>query len=241
MLLVVATAAFVAGLIQTLTGFGAGVIMVFVLSNYLGMIAAPAINTSICLGLTTVLSIKYWKSIELRRMAAPIVTYTILSAISIYFVTSINIHALAVAFGIFLVCISVFSLFFSNRIRIREKKAVLLAFSMISGVFSGLFGVGGPLLAVYLVSTTEKQESYIANTQFLFTATNIINMGLRIIRGIYIPAYIGYSAIGLSAILLGMFLGIRVRERINVALLKKVVYLFVLLSGIATIVQHAAL
>ena len=238
MLWVIGLGAFAAGLIQTMTGFGAGVIMVFILSNYLGMIAAPAINTSICLGLTAVLSIKYRKSIEWKRMFLPIVLYTILSAISIYFVTSINIHVLAVAFGVFLIGISLFSLFFSGKVVMRKNQAVLLIFSMISGVFSGLFGIGGPLLAVYLVSTTDTQDAYIADTQFLFTATNIMNMAIRVLRGIYQPSYIPYSAVGLAAILLGMCIGIRVQRLINISKLKTVVYIFVLCSGIVTILQH---
>ena len=87
---IVAVGAFVAGTVQTLTGFGAGVIMVLLLSTQLGMIAAPAVNTSICLGLTTVLTVRYWKSIEFRKMALPIALYTVLSAVSIYFVTRID-------------------------------------------------------------------------------------------------------------------------------------------------------
>ena len=235
---IVAVGAFVAGTVQTLTGFGAGVIMVLLLSTQLGMIAAPAVNTSICLGLTTVLTVRYWKSIEFRKMALPIALYTVLSAVSIYFVTRIDMDLLAISFGVFLIGLSVFSLFFSKRIRIRENILLLLAFAMISGVFSGLFGVGGPLLAAYLIAVTNSQESYIGNTQFLFTATNIINMGIRIARGIYKPEYIGYSLVGIAAVLIGMMLGNRIRERINIALLKKMVYVFVFLSGVATILQH---
>ena len=71
--------AIIAGMIHTITGFGAGVLLIVILSNFYTMLAAPAINTSICLGLTVALTWKYRKLIRPRLIILPAIVYATVS------------------------------------------------------------------------------------------------------------------------------------------------------------------
>jgi uncharacterized membrane protein YfcA len=105
-------------------------------------------------------------------------------------------------------------------------------------VTSGLFGIGGPLMAVYFVSVSRDKESYIANIQCLFAVTNVVNFLLRISKGIYTVDLIPITLLGFAGITLGKMLGLRLLERMELEGMKKWVYLFVGASGVLTVLQQ---
>ena len=56
--LAVALSAALGGFVQSITGFGAAVVMMTILPYFFTMAVAPSVSTSICLGLTVTLA---WK------------------------------------------------------------------------------------------------------------------------------------------------------------------------------------
>lgn len=236
--LAVAITSFAAGVVQTVTGFGAGVLIIMTLTQFYNMLIAPAINTSICLIITAYLAWKNRKQIDLRLIRLPIVAYSITSASVILVAEFFDINLLAVSFGIFLIGLSAYFLFFADRIRLQASIRTALICSIISGLFSGLFGVGGPVLGLYLITVTDSHERYIGNIQFLFLVTNISNLTVRVLRGIYSMEFLPVTIIGIISILAGARIGFWICRKLNIELLKKIVYVFVGISGIVTIFQH---
>ena len=53
--LAVALSAALGGFVQSITGFGAAVVMMTILPYFFTMVVAPSVSTSICLGLTVTL------------------------------------------------------------------------------------------------------------------------------------------------------------------------------------------
>ena len=58
---IVGTSAAVAGIVQNIAGFGAGIILMMILPHFYGVLGAPALNTGICMVMTTLLAIRYRK------------------------------------------------------------------------------------------------------------------------------------------------------------------------------------
>lgn len=230
--------AIIAGMIHTITGFGAGVLLIVILSNFYTMLAAPAINTSICLGLTVALTWKYRKLIRPRLIILPAIFYTAVSVSIIRFIHLFDLRLLALSFGVFLMVLSVFLLFVQKKVHLKGNTPTAIGAAMVSGLFSGLFGVGGPIMGLYLINVTDDHESYLANLEFLFTITNIINLTARAVRGIYTVDLIPVSLIGIGAVFLGIYMGTWIYRKINASLLKTIVYIFVGISGIVTLIQH---
>ena len=230
--------AIIAGMIHTITGFGAGVLLIVILSNFYSMLTAPAINTSICLGLTLVLTWKYRKLIQPRLILLPVLFYVFMSVSIIRFVHLFNLRVLAISFGVFLIVLSTFLLFFIKKTKLKGNTPTAIVAALFSGLFSGLFGVGGPIMGLYLINVTDSHDAYLANLEFLFTITNIINLTARIVRGIYTVDLVPVSLIGIGAVFLGIRMGSWVYHKINVDLLKTIVYFFVGISGLITLIQH---
>ena len=237
MWIVLFVSAFLAGAIQTVTGFGAGVLLILVLSNFYSLVVAPTLNTSICLGITAVLTWRHRKKLELKLILFPVIIYCIVSVSIIYSVEKIDLGMLSLCFGIFLITLGGYFLLFADRIRLKGNPCTGGICAAISGLFSGLFGVGGPVMGLYLITVTSDHETYLANIQFLFTITNIINLTARCICGIYVLDLLPVSILGIVAVNLGSLGGRWLCQKLNIEILKKIIYLFVCVSGIVTLIQ----
>ena len=236
--LAVSLGAMLGGMVQTVTGFGAGVVLILILSRFFDMLAAPGINNVVCMSLTVMLSWQHRGKIDLRKVLLPAVPFACVSVLTIHLAQNADLSILGVVFGLFLVALSVYFFCFDKKVKLRGDVPTAVLCAAISGVFSGLFGVGGPLMALYFLQITKDREEYIGNLQFFFTLTNIINTATRIAGGIYTLDLLPVTLVGLAGILTGKQLGARIAGKLDAQTLKKVVYLFVGISGVITLVQE---
>jgi len=230
--------AVLAGVVQTVTGFGAGIILMLALPYFFDLVTAPAIASSICLGATYTLAWKFRKEIDLKSSIIPATAYLICSLLVIQYVQNMDIVVLTVVFGVFLIVLAVYFFFFSERVRFGANWYTGLLCGAFSGASSGLFGIGGPLMAIYYVSATKSKEAYIGTIQALFCLTGSVNLLMRMSRGIYTLDLIPLTIVGMLAINLGKLMGLQIVKRMNAELLKKVIYAVVGASGVMILVQQ---
>ena len=224
------------GIVQTVSGFGSAVVIVLFLQKSFGMLVAPAIATTINLALTTSLSYKFRKSIEWDKIIIPAFIYTIVNNYVITLAKSANLSVLKKAFGIFLIVLAIYSLFFSKKMQIRASRKELAIFSIFSGITGGLFSVGGPLLALYYTAVSKSKESYIGNMQFLFMIICITSTITRVVTHIYTFDLLPVTLSGIAGVTLGKTAGIKIIEKLDKNILTKLIYAFVAISGILILV-----
>ena len=100
--LAVALSAALGGFVQSITGFGAAVVMMTILPYFFTMAVAPSVSTSICLGLTVTLAWKLRKSIDLKLTLPPTLLYAAASVTAIRFIGSMDLRVMTMVFGAFL-------------------------------------------------------------------------------------------------------------------------------------------
>lgn len=195
--LAIALAALLGGFVQSVTGFGGAIVMMLVLPRFLGMLQAPALSASITAALTCGLAWKFRREIDLRTAAVPILTYLASSTVTIRLVGGLDLEVLVLAFGVFLILLSVYFIWFAWNVAIRANFVTASVCGLISGVCTGLFGVGGPLMAIYFLAATDRKETYLASLQFLFAVNNLANLAVRVVCGIYTLDLIPLSIVGI--------------------------------------------
>ena len=230
--------AMLAGSVQAVTGFGAGIEMMLVLPNFFDLLTAPALSSAIALALNTSLAFRFRKYIRWNLVLLPAVMYTVASVITIRLVGGLDLDILELAFGIFLVCLSIYFMCFSKKVAVQATPVSASVCALVSGVCSGLFGIGGPLMAIYFLAAVKEKEEYVGCTQFVFSSTSVVNLLMRLRMGIYTVDMIPMTLLGMLAITLGKLGGLKVLERLNADMLKKVIYVFVGISGLLTILRH---
>ena len=138
--------------------------------------------------------------------------------------------------GVFLIALSIYFLFFSQRVHIRPTVLNGVVFGGVGGFLNGLFSTGGPPVVLYLVHAAPDKLVYFATIQFYFAVTNIYSTAVRALNGILTPAVLVFAAVGLVGCAIGDRLGAKVFDRLNSDRVKQVVYVGMIISGVLMIV-----
>lgn len=234
--LAVTVGAAAAGAVQTVTGFGSGVVLIMVLSHLYAMASASSLNTAICLALSASLTWSFRRSIAWKQVFPPAVPYFITSVLAIRLLPSMDMTVLAVVFGLYL--LSLFFLFFESRIRLTGSLPTALVCGGVSGIFAGLFGVGGPLMALYFLTVTRGREVYVGTLQFFFLLTNLVSFATRLSEGLYGLDLLPVTLLGILGVTAGKGLGLLIAEKLDGGKLKQLIYIFVGISGAVTLAQQ---
>ena len=162
-LLSVILAAALAGLVQSVTGFGGAVVMMLVLPHFFSIPAASSIASAVCLGLNLVLLVKFRRYLDWRLWLLPTLPYLVTSTAAIRAVGQLDLRLLSAVFGGFLVVLAGYFFLFADRVSVQPTRRTAIWCGGISGVTSGLFGIGGPLLSLYFLPASGSKERYTAN------------------------------------------------------------------------------
>lgn len=228
---VIGISAAIAGVIQTVTGFGSGIFMMMFFPAFFPMLNASALSASITLVATAGVSWHYRKHIRFRLTVIPSVFYILASTGALLLAPFIPAGIMMKIFGAFLILLSVYFLFFPGKLEIKPTLLSANICSVLSGFASGLFGIGGPPMVIYFLAATKDKEEYLGTIQFFFFITGAYTFLLRVQRGIYHTGLIPFTLLGMAAILVGKAVGERIIDRIDGEWMKKVIYVFLGLSG----------
>ena len=153
-------------------------------------------------------------------------------------VDRIDLKVLGILFGAFQLLLCLYYLLIAKRIKGRSTTTAGLVCGFFSGITASLFGVGGPLLAVFLLGASRSKESYTANMQFVFLITNAIIFVNKLIKGLFTLQLLPITVAGAVGVLLGQWFGTKLTSRLDADRMKTIVYVFIGISGCVTILQH---
>lgn len=235
---IMALAALAGGIIQPLTGFGSAVILMVAAQYFFDITIAPGVVAAICMFQSGIMAWNRRKSIDLKQILPPIALYTVCSLAVINLLGSMDLHVLTAAFGGFLMLLALYFLFIAKRVSLKPGLAAGMLCSGFSGCCAGAFTVGGPMMALYFVAIARDKDTYVANMQFLFAATNLTNLAMRAVRGLYRAQYLPVTAVGVIFVLVGMVIGSALSKRMSGDVARQVVYIGVGVSGLVTLLQQ---
>ena len=235
---IMALAALAGGIIQPLTGFGSAVILMVAAQYFFDITIAPGVVAAIFMFQSGIMAWNRRKIIDLKQILPPIALYTVCSLAVINLLGSMDLHVLTAAFGGFLMLLALYFLFIAKRVSLKPGLAAGMLCSGFSGCCAGAFTVGGPMMALYFVAIARDKDTYVANMQFLFAATNLTNLAMRAVRGLYGAQYLPVTAVGVIFVLVGMVIGSALSKRMNGDVARQVVYIGVGVSGLVTLLQQ---
>lgn len=227
--------ALIAGLIQGVTGFGAGIVMMMVLPLQFSVIQSAGISSAICLVLCAAMVYRYRQTINFHQIIGPAVLYLAMSSISILFAQMINQKIMKVILGIFLMALALYFLFFSKK-EVEPKGWLAFFCIVISGICDGLFGIGGPLMVIYFLAKTHSKAEYLGTIQCFFLISVCYATFFRMVNGILTPDLLPGIGLGMIGIIIGLAIANAIVDRLDAQLIKKMTYLLIGLCGLFNIV-----
>ena len=220
------------GVTQGTCGFGCGIFATLGFSAYLPVPQAAAVTSIINLGLTLPMVLRYRKHLTLRRIVLPFLVYTVSAVLIIRFSAGLDGKLLKRVFGGFLVALSLYHFTLRGKQPARWTPWLAALAFIVSGLGSGLFGVGGPLLVLYFLANTDCKEEFLADTQMIFVLGAVPSLYTRVTSGLLTPDHIPFLIPGLIGVLLGFFIAGKIVGRVDKQRLTKIVYTAIGLSGL---------
>ena len=221
----------IAGLIQTVTGFGSGIFMMVFFPMLFPILGASAISSAISLAGTCTLSWHYRKYCKWKLTLIPALIYILVSSGSILLAPYLPTELLKKVFGVFLMLLSVYFLVFSSKLKVKATLLSATVCGTLAGILGGLFGIGGPPMVIYFLAALDSKEEYLGTIQFHFFVTGVYMLFFRIYKGIFTMDMIPYVILGMAGMMIGKKLGTKIVDRINADTMKKLVYAFLGVSG----------
>lgn len=233
--LVIATA-IVAGIVQGVTGFGAGIVLMMVLPSYFALAQSAGISTAICLMLSCTMVYTYRQYISFKTIVRPALFYIVICSISIYFSTMVDQLLMKKLFGVFLIILACYYLFIDKGERKKLSLPISILCIVASAICDGLFGIGGPLMVLYFLSQTHNTHQYLGTIQTFFFINGIYNTCFRVFNGIITVNHLFYIGIGMIGILVGGLLARKIVDTLNGQFIRKLTYIMIGISGIMNII-----
>ena len=236
MVWIVILMAFLGGMVQGITGFGGGIVMMMVFPMLFPLTQAAGINAAILVFLNSTMVFVYRKHINVK-MVLPVFLFSIVvSSVTIKIAAGASPIIIKKLFGGFLVLLSIYYLFIKKDGRPNPMNiAVSLMFLTISAVCDGLFGVCGPMLVVYFLARCEERYDYLANLTTSFLLLGGYNTCFRIYTGILQAEHITYILCGAAAIIAGGLIAKKIADKLNAQLLTKAIYVMIAVSGVSNL------
>ena len=224
-----------ASFVQRTIGFGFGIFIMtalpFLMPSY-----GEAVTLSGLLSLTsaTVVMLKYIKYVTWQRLLPMVAAFVLFSTIAICLLDRIEGQAMRIVLGIMLIIISIYFSFFKEKLQkiIRPTNSWQLGTGSVSGIMGGLFGMHGPPVVLYLISSEPDKDHYMGMIQTYAVITNIMMVIVRTWNGYVTPAVGMTYLYGLSGLAIGVIAGNWAYRRIPNRLFTYIVYAYICISGI---------
>lgn len=228
----------IATFLQTSIGFGFAVFGMVFLPVLYPYGTAIAIVQATGVVNTIYLSVKYRHSIQWRTMLPLLIPTLVLGVFFTSVSFSIDARLLRLGLGALLLLLSLYFLRYASTITIRPTAANGVAMGVVSGVSNGLFGIGGPPAALYLLPAVGQKTAYLATIQAYFTLCNVTNLTMRVAKGALEITHTVDILIGWAAVAVGTALGLVAFKRLKLLGLKRIVYAFIGLNGVWVMMQE---
>lgn len=228
---------FVGAFLQANIGFGFPIIAMLVFPRLFPFSTAVTLTQLIAMASTGYLTIRYWNKIQWKILFPLLGASLLIAAFVTLFSLSIEGGKLIIILGFALVAISLYFVAFSQSIHIQGRARNGLMMGTIAGLGNGFFGIGGPPVALYLLPAVPGKLEYLATIQAYFFFCNIESILIRVFNGALVVEQLPLIPLGWITIALGTYMGLKLFDKIPTTMLKRIVYVFVGLSGLWIIIE----
>lgn len=230
-LLIFLTIIFGAGFVQGLTGFGSVLISLPLLCFFYPLKSVIPLVSLFALIINSLLMWNLRKYFSFKAVA-PLIFSTLLGLpLGVYFLKNLPSFYLEISLGLILGFYSLYGLFIRlPEISLKPRWAYLAGF--LAGILGGSLGTNGPPIIVYssILPVDKHKMKFILTGYFFFAGLGIST--IHGINGLTTKEVILLFSKGVLALILGVFSGIFLYQKVSTNNYKKIVFVLLLILSI---------
>lgn len=222
---------FIAGMIQSATGFGSALIPMPILIRLFGIQIAASLISLSSLTIETILVLHFKRMINFRVVWQMVIGLVVGIPIGVW---APNYLQERFVFSVLGVVILGYALYALLQFRLPPLKRPLWAYlaGFLSGLLGGAYNTTGPPAIIYADCQRWEPDQFKANLQGFFIVASILVAANHSLAGHYTFSILGLFFISLAAILLGIWTGLKISQRIHPDAFRKMVHWLLILLGV---------
>lgn len=223
--------------VKGLCGFGSTLVFTSMLSFSNNNINISPVELILGYPTNIILTWKERKSIKWKICLPSILLVVIGSIPGVLFLKNVDSRIIKLIFGVVIILVGV-EMLLRNQIKSSGKGSNLFLWviGLLSGLLCGLYGIGA-LMGAYIGRVTEDSASFKANMCCVFLFENTFRLLLYLFTGILSAAIFRQALLMLPLMFAGLGLGILSANILNEKIVKRLIIILLILSGIALILN----
>ena len=215
-----------------LTGFGSSITAMPLLAHFFPLRYAVPLMLLLDLCATTLLGLKNRRAVD-RRELLRLIPYMLLGMLlGVTLLVNAPERALLFLLGSFVLVYAGWSLLFQRGANKEIAVGWAAPLGVAGGVFTALFGTGGPLYVVYLAGRLPDKSALRATIGVLIFVGGISRLALFSTAGLYAqPSLLLLGAMLLPCALLGLAIGTHLHQRLPAQRVVQAVWIILILGG----------
>ena len=223
--------AFFAAFTQSLTGFGSGLVAMATFPGLIGIRVAAPLVALLCTTIELLLLARYWQALNLRAIRLLVLALILGAPWGILALRRVDEEIVMGFLGAVLAGYALYALL-NPRLPELRQPAWTFGFGFVAGVLGGAYNTSGPPVVIYGNCRRWSPAEFRGNLQGFFLVNDLIVItGHTLSRNMTALVLHNYLTIA-PALLLGVFLGGRLSRRVDPAVFRKIVLVFLLLMGL---------
>lgn len=226
-------AAFVGYFVKGVAGIGNTLVVTSAMAYTRTNAEITPVELLLCVPTNLAVTWVYRRHIDWKLAIAPLCMVLAGDALGVLLLKNVDVTAMKAVFGVVLILLSVEQLW--RELRGKPSRAghpaLMLTLGISAGVLCGMFGVGA-LLAAYLSRVTTDDATYKGTMSIIFTIENFFRVLAYSATGLLTAVSLTRAAILLPFMGAGLFLGIRLSNRLNARTMRLIIGVMLLLSGL---------
>lgn len=237
-LLVFGAIVFVAAIIQGISGFAFGIVVLMIFPYIFGYTKALALAPMIALLLALYNSYFYRKNIDWNWILPWCAVFLAADLASVIVFRHLGDNPLWVkSMGVMFIVMAAYLMWGQSAFHVRINMKTMSVFAVASGLIMGAFGVGGPPMAAFFMQATRSKESYIATMQMANIFVCLIDISMRALNGMVTIDLFGFALLGGVFMFMGLGIAHKLVARMDALAMRKFICAFMVFSGVVMILK----
>lgn len=224
-------------IVQTMAGFGLGIVSLPLLIPILGIRTAAPIVAMVNLIAISLIFIRYRRAFQFQATKPLLIAGALGVPIGVWGVKTLPEAYTLTALGILILGYSLYAIFTPQ---VPQIKHALWGYGLgfVSGICGGAYNSSGPASVLYAHSQRWPQETFKSNLQGYFIINSLLINLTHAFSHNYSPTVFSGFFLAIPGIVLGMGIGFALSKRINAERFRKLILAMLFILGIRLIVTH---
>jgi uncharacterized membrane protein YfcA len=222
-------------LVRNIWGFGDGMLALPLLTLVIGLDQAAPLMAMLSAVISVQLLHEQPQLVDKPGIARLVVGALFGVPLGLYLLVGLPVVWAHGVLGVLLTAFATWSLTGRRSVRL-QGWWLDIAFGMLAGATSAAFDIAGPPMLIYAAARGWSPDELRVNLQAVFLPLSLLTLGGHFIAGLWTREVMTFAAMALPIVLLGIFLGPRLRTRLEQTG-EWIIYLLILALGIVELVR----